>query len=317
MRKFIMMSICLACISCKVDFDFSGLESEPILYLDMNLAYDHDEGDYFLGEPFRLSGYIYAVPAVSGERELPDDLHCRVDVYRNSELIDTRDFTLLPGFEEFVSASIFDLDPGDELKVVAEADGFPTATSMVKVPLTPPMPVVSYIREDESTLRIKVTVEDDPMTEDCYAFTFHSAAFYGGDVITNADGWPMELSFGNTDETSFLDLGPFDVIWQDGNIFYGMSDHSFNGQTKTFEVNAACELPAGEGAENYHYYKVGIHKISPERLRYEAACQNKDNNVLSFIGLAPSTFAYTNITGGTGCLSCSNVLYTDWTKARR
>ena len=34
--------------------------------------------------------------------------------------------------------------------------------------------------------------------------------------------------------------------------------------------------------------------------------------MLGFIGLAPVTFAYTNVSGGSGCLSSANVSYTDW-----
>lgn len=37
-NHIIILTLSLVCISCKVDFDFSGLDGEPLLYLDMNLA---------------------------------------------------------------------------------------------------------------------------------------------------------------------------------------------------------------------------------------------------------------------------------------
>ena len=60
------------------------------------------------------------------------------------------------------------------------------------------------------------------------------------------------------------------------------------------------------------YYRVEIQRISPERLRYEIACRDKGSNILGFIGLAPVTFAYTNVSGGSGCFSAANTGYTDW-----
>lgn len=35
-NHIIILALSLVCISCKVDFDFSGLDGQPLLYLDMN-----------------------------------------------------------------------------------------------------------------------------------------------------------------------------------------------------------------------------------------------------------------------------------------
>lgn len=318
MRKFIIMSICLACISCKVDFDFSDLNSEPILCLDMNLAYDptqYEGGVIPEDVPLYLSGFVYAIPSAAGEREFPEDLYCQLDVYRNSELAYTWDGIRLDKFAGLVSADIRGLVPGDEIKVIAQAEGFPTATSTIIVPQQPPQVSVSHSRINDKTFRISFTIEDDPDTEDSYAFTFHRAIIYGAtDYIYDRPigSATLPLAFGNDNETSYLDLGPFDILWEDGEKYYGVSDRSFNGQKKTFDVNVEYELPYGDGAENYAYYRIGIHRYTPERVRYEIASRDKGSNILGFIGLSPATFAYTNVIGGTGCISSSYVSTTEW-----
>ena len=75
MRKTIILLMSLACVACKVDFDFSDLNSEPILCLDMNLEYDPTEykgGVIPDDAPLYLSGFIYAIPSAAGEREFPE-----------------------------------------------------------------------------------------------------------------------------------------------------------------------------------------------------------------------------------------------------
>ena len=319
MRKTIILLMSLVCVACKVDFDFSDLSSEPILCLDMNLEYDPTQykgGVIPDDAPLYLSGFIYAIPSAAGEREFPEDLFCRLDVYHNSELAYTWDGIRLDEFAGLVSADIRGLVPGDEIKVIAQAEGFPTATSTIIVPQQPPQVSVSHSRINNKTFRISFTIEDDPDTEDSYAFTFHRAIIYGDpdhlDAPPGPGGATLPLAFGNDNETSYLDLGPFDIIWEDGVKFYGVSDRSFNGQKKTFDVNVEYELPDGGEAENYAYYRIGIHRYTPERVKYEIACRDKGSNILGFIGLSPATFAYTNVIGGTGCISGSNVSTTEW-----
>lgn len=314
-NHIVLSLICIVCISCKVDFDFSDLESEPILCLDMNLAYDpvYYEGGVIPDDvPLYLSGFIYAIPSAAGEREFPEHLQCTMEVYHDSELVWSRDDIRLHKFEGLVLAEIYDLAPGDELKVVAMAEGFPTATSTVSVPQTPPQITVSHSSINSNLFRICFTIEDNPDSEDCYAFSFQRVSYYGGYPKPHSSGTAMDLAFGSDNENSFLGIGPFEAVWEDGERLYGISDRSFNGRKKTFEVNAEYDLPYGEDAEDYAYYRIRIHQYTPARLKYEIACNDKANNILGFIGLAPVTFAYTNISGGTGCISCSNINATEW-----
>lgn len=302
-----------ACISCKVDFDFSDLKSDPILYLDMDLRYDASSynGENTQAEmPLSLDGFIYAVPSAAGEREFQEDLRCRMDLYHNSELAFTYDDIKLHEFHGLLAGQVFGLVPGDELTVVAQAEGFPTARSTVVFPDSPPQLTISHSRINSMTFRIGMTLEDDPLTEDCYAFTFTKAYWSEGSLVPSGVS-QLEPSFGNADETGLLDIGPFEVIWEDGVKYYGISDRTFNGKQKTIELNVDYPL-MGDGMDQKSYYSIGLYRISPERMKYITACQNKENNILGFIGLAPATFAYTNVIGGTGCVSCTSYFETDW-----
>ncbi len=305
-----MLLLLLLSAGCKVDFDLRGLDSKPILCLDMHLAYE--SGEHEVGEDsyVGLNGFVYAVPSAAGEREFPEELRCLLEVYRNAELVWTRDDIMLHEFEGQVSAQIYGLTPGDELKVVARAEGFPTAYSEVTVPQNPPQMRVSHTRINQSRFRLGITIEDDPKTEDHYAFWFLKCYFYEGHLQPSGVDH-LEPSLGTSEQTTFLDTGPFEVIWQDGEKFYGLSDRGFNGQTKTIEINVDYPL-SDLTYDNNAYYKVGFCRISQERLRYETACRDKTGNVLGFMGLAPATFSYTNVIGGAGCISCANGCQTDW-----
>ena len=312
-QTIVIVLLSLSVVSCKVDFDFSELDGKPILYLDMNLTYapySYTEEAIPQDAPSSLRGYVYAVPPTAEERDFPEDLYCRMKVFHNSELVWARDNIRLNEFEGLVSADIYDIVPGDELKITAQADGFPTATSTITVPQATPQIMISHTRINASKFRISITFEDNPATEDNYAFIFEKAYWYE-DSLQPSGLERLEPSFGSSEDTSFLDLGPFNAIWEDGNKFYGISDREFNGKKKTIDINVEYPLSSPEYAE-YAYYSICIHKVSQERLRYEIACQDKGNNILGFIGLAPTTFSYTNIVGGSGCISCAYAGRTEW-----
>ena len=70
-NHIIILTLSLVCISCKVDFDFSGLDGEPLLYLDMNLAYDptsYEDGVIPEDVHLSLNGFIYAIPSAAAGR---------------------------------------------------------------------------------------------------------------------------------------------------------------------------------------------------------------------------------------------------------
>ncbi len=265
MRKssFIIIAIfCLALSACEVEFDIKGLDSEPLFLMD-----GHVRKDPFSPGGCSFQMYLYGVPSAAGDREFDKDARCSLKVYKNSELIDTKDYITISTFYGLIADFYEGVCPGDEITITAESAGFPAALSRTVIPQEPPAVDVSYSLEGND-LKIRFSFEDNAATDDAYAICFRKI-FSNRPPDDSQIGTSFDLSFGELSESSFLDIGPFDVSWEDGDRYY-------------------------------------------ERLRYEIACNDKGSNVLGFIGLSPVTFAYTNVSGGSGVFSSGNVGYSDW-----
>ena len=296
--------LCLmAFAACEVEFDFKELDGDPLFLLDGAV-----KSEPYSPSTSNFQMYLYAVPSAAGEREFSEEARCTLKVYRNSVLIDTKDYITIQSFFGLI-ADEYPVKPGDEVLVTAESAGFPTASSRTVIPQAPPAVEASFSMSGDN-LNIRFSFEDDADTDDAYAVCFRTiSSRYRPDDA--AMGTTLDLSFGNSSESSLPDSGPFDVTWEDGYRYYGIFDDSFNGRIKEFEVTAPFSFPSGDEKS---YFRIELQRISPERLRYEIACNDKSSNVLGFIGLAPVTFAYTNVSGGSGCFSSGNSGYSDWTE---
>lgn len=306
MKRKIHIAVSALCLlwatSCEVEFDFRGLDSDPLFLIDGYVKTDPSEPGT---GSFQM--YLYGVPSAAGTREFDEDARCTLKIYRNSELIDTKDYITIKDFYGLI-ADNYPADAGDEFTVTAESGGFLTASSSAVIPRKP-AEVQASGSIDGDNLRIRLSITDNAGSDDAYAVCFLTeSSFTRPD--DNYHGTWLELTFGNTPESSFMDIGPFDVSWEDGFRYYGIYDDSFEGGRKEFEVTAP--LPAIEAGKKL-YLRVEVQSVSPERLRYETACIDKANNALGFIGLAPVTFAYTNVAGGAGCFSGGYSFFTDWT----
>ena len=297
----IASALCLTVLSsCEVEFDFKELDGDPLFLIDGYIrteAYSPGTGN--------LQMYLYGVPSAAGEREFSEEARCTLKVYKNSELIDTKDYITIKDFFGLI-ADDYQVAPGDEILITAESDGFPTASSRTVIPQAPPVAETSC-SVSGGNLDIRFSFEDDAATADAYAFRFMTMTT---DRIPgeNETGYSLDLSFGTRPGSPLADPGPFDVTWEDGIRYYGINDESFNGKRKEFEISTPFELPSGGTT----YLRIEIQRISPERINYETAITDKGSNALGFIGLAPVTFAYTNIRAGSGCFSSGNSAYTDW-----
>lgn len=305
-RYNIMACICaLALTACEVEFDFGGLDGDPLFLLDGQFKVDPLNSDP--GKSSLLM-YISAVPAAAGEREFSEEARCTLKVYRNSELIDIKDYITIRDFFGLI-ADIYDAIPGDEISVTAESDGFPTASATTVIPHDPPAVDVSCSLEGKD-LKIRFSFEDNAGKGDAYAICFRRIISDSGKPDDSQIGTSVDLIFGTSPESQFLEQGPFDVTWEDGDRYYGIHDETFDGKRKEFEVTVPSfgDFPYVGKA----YFRIEIQRISPERLRYETACIDKVTNGLGFIGLAPVSFVYTNVSGGAGCFAGQNSGYTPW-----
>ena len=304
MKNYSHIITCICCLTltaCEVEFDFNGLDDAPLFLLDGNIGIttaDQETGS--------LGMYLYAVPSAAGERTFSEDARCTLKIYINSEPAEIKDYITIEPFYGYITGN-YPVKPVDEILVTAESDGFPTASARTVIPQAPPVADVSCTMEGDN-LKIRFSIEDNEGTDDAYAFCFRQTVSYNV-PSDNDPGSSLDLSFGNPEESSFSDTGPFDISWDDGWRYYGISDDSFSGGRREFEVTAPYKSPSGYGTP---YFRIEVQRISPERLRYEIACRDKRTNLLGFIGLAPVTFAYTNVSGGSGCISSYNSGGTGW-----
>ena len=301
--KIPVLCLCLtAFAACEVEFDFKELDGDPLFLLDGNIIAGHSASG---SASFQM--YLYAVPSAAGDREFSEESRCTLKVYRNSELIDVKDYITIESFYGLI-ADEYTVSPGDEVTVTAESDGFQTASASTVIPQNPPAVEMTCSRDGDN-LDVRFSLGDNAGTDDAYAFSFRTLASDGkpGD---NDPGHMVELPYGDLG-TQVMDNGPFDVVWEDGYQYYCILDDSFNGGRKEMELTFPSFPFSSDMAS---YFRIEIRRISPERLRYEIARADKGSNILGFIGLAPVTFAYTNVSGGAGCFSGVNSGYSDWIK---
>ena len=300
---------CLICLACKVEFDINGLDGEPVIFADVMVtlpSFETEDGTVIDKGYATCWTYLYAIPPTAGSQEMIDDKRFDISMYHNGDnsfrYLDIRNNT-------YNSSSIADVAPGDEFKVMISAEGLSEVTATAVVPQDSPKMTVTHDRIDGSLIRLNITIQDDPDSEDHYAFAFHKIHSEDGMPAADDSGEVLEPAFGSNQESLTYDIGPFDIIWNYFGTLYGISDSGFNGQSKTFEIN--FDYPITDPGKDF--YRVGIYRISHERYFYEISSWKKDNDMLGFMGLAPPTFAYTNVEGGTGCMSCANARYTAWT----
>lgn len=294
--------IFLAATSCEVEFDLKGLDTDPIFILDGNItATGSNPGEG------HLSMFLYAAPSAAGDRHFSEEARCTLKIYKNGEHLDTKDYITIESFYGLIADNYPDVRPGDAITLTAESEGFPTASVTTIIPPAPPA-VDVYCERSGGNVNIRFSFEDDGTSSDAYAFNFQTLA---SDHKPSEDdyGTSIELPFWDPSGSSVTDFGPFDIVWEDGIQYYGLFDDDFNGGKKEIGVSLPGDIISDMGTT---YFRIEVQRISPERLHYQIACHDKGSDILGFIGLAPVSFAYTNVRGGTGCISGINSAYTEW-----
>lgn len=291
--------------SCKVDFPLDVLDADPIMYLDALTYYDNDPA-----KSANVDIYIYAVPP-TGDRTPLKGSRCNIRTYLNDTQIDNyKDIELEP-FSGLTVSHLEDANPGDKVTVVAEGEGFSSIMAETTIPQTPKMPEIYYRKINDNLVNLRIILSDNPDTEDCYALTFYQ--FLGEKPSFDTIGNNASLAFGSPADMGVAGTGPFDVAWKDfgSQIYYGLSDTSFKGNSKSLELN--LKLDHKDGYDSY--FRVSLLSVSKEKLKYEIARYDKSSNILGSFGLAPITYAYTNVRGGAGYLGSQNSIKSEWFNA--
>ena len=203
-----------------------------------------------------------------------------------------------------------DIPGGSEVVLRASADGAEDVSSVFHMPEEMPAFEVIYT----SAPAFKFTFKDDGSTEDCYAIMVYGECTRVKDgeatvYVRACDPYEPDEDFGMETRKDYLDV---DI--NDGTA-RPWSDAEFNGQ----EVSLSLEVwTYFDGIHNSKYdevkerYKAVIYRLSPEFFKFAEAQNHLDNNMLAEIGLAPASFAYTNITNGLGLFAGVAVAETEW-----
>ncbi|MDO5442738.1 MAG: DUF4249 domain-containing protein [Bacteroidia bacterium] len=217
--------------------------------------------------------------------------------------------------------------PEDVVDVRAKAEGLAEIHATAAIPSRFPQYNFNY-----SGKAVTVEFKDDPSTEDYYGMIVycecttdsehvHKVETVGLEPTDDAEGlWGASLS------TNYLDV-PF-CGWAYGyfrTVVRVWSDDKSNGKDMKLTLNLGS---AYFGAPSYldedgkwHRdevytqtirYKLRLYRFSKEFYSYALALDNIENNRFSSIGLAPATYAYSNVENGVGILAGCSMVETDW-----
>ena len=303
MKRFVFALImsALALQGCETRFELKGMSENPKIYV-YGIAGMSDTTAIRVCKTVPLTG----VTDPADSREV-SSIELTVDgkvVTLSKADADT------PGVPKGYLWTTEDIPGGSEVVLKASADGAEDVSSVFYMPEEIPAFEVIYT----SAPAFKFTFKDDGSTEDCYAIMVYGECtrVKDGETTVNiraCDPYEPDEDFGMETRTDYLDVDMNDGtarLWP---------DTEFNGQ----EVSLSLEVwTYFDGIHNSKYdevkerYKAVIYRLSPEFFKYAEAQNHLDNNLLAEIGLAPASFAYTNVNGGLGLFAGVSVAETEW-----
>lgn len=263
-------------------------------------------------------------------------------VYKGSEFLDTAeiDFRINGVAREVKHAGentgsvmkgcwyiIDKISPEDVVEVRASAKGVDAIHAATVIP--PRFPEFSFNYTGNA---VSVKFKDDAETEDYYGMIVYCECTTESEHIhkvetlwlepsNEADGlWGARLS------TNYLDV-PF-CGWAYGyfkSIVRVWNDQKCNGKDMNLSLslgNAYFSEPGYRDEEGrWHVdipytqtirYKLRLYRFSKEFYQYAIALDNVENNRFSSMGLAPASYAFTNVENGVGILAGCSMIETEW-----
>ena len=303
MKRFVFALImsALALQGCETRFELKGMSENPKIYV-YGIAGMSDTTAIRVCKTVPLTG----VTDPSDSREV-SSIELTVD--GNPVILSKADADT-PGVPKGYWWTTEDIPGGSEIVLKASADGAEDVSSVFHMPEEMPAFEVIYT----SAPAFKFTFKDDGSTEDCYAIMVYGECTRVKDgeatvYVRACDPYEPDEDFGMETRKDYLDVDMNDGtarLWP---------DTEFNGK----EVSLSLEVwTYFDGIHNSKYdevrerYKAVIYRLSPEFFKYAEAQNHLDNNMLAEIGLAPASFAYTNIINGLGLFAGVSVAETEW-----
>lgn len=303
MKKYIFTLIvaALALQGCDTEFKLKGMSSEPKIYV-YGLVGMSDTTALRVCKTVPLSGMTD--PDMSRE---VSEISLTVDG-KKVELAKADENT--PGVPKGYWWTTDMIPGGSEVLLTAAADEAEDISSSFNMPDAFPAFEVKYT----SAPAFKITFTDDGNTDDCYAIMVlgECTRIKDGETtvtVRACEPYEPDEDFGMETRKDYLDVdmdeGPARV-WP---------DTGFNGKEVSLNLEVWAYI---DGISNSKYdevrerYKAVIYRLTPEFFRYAEAQNHLDHNTLASIGLAPASFAYTNVNGGLGLFAGAAVAETEW-----
>ena len=323
--------ILLLCASCEREFDIIDPDAGPKLYIE-SLFYDQQDTVSFT--------IIATRPATEAPQEYQIPSGMKVTVLENGEpceVLKSEDKGLPnPGYNYDVPEYRWYLkggfNAGSKVEIMAEADGYPDAYSVVYMPEKFNDFTCRVEKYSEGRAFLHIDYTDDPTTDDFYGVSvtrYSKAVLFDGTV-------DFESNYGIINQPLSDDFGEYDYpywnmqykgweTWRDM-VFWSDSRESSDGkQTFTVLISERQGPDSwlwsdsfGEGEAKgivYSSDNVYVYKLTSDTYHYLNGQWNENYNDMAGFGLAPPTYAFTNIRGGIGIfagMSVSDPHPIDW-----
>lgn len=296
--------------ACEMEFEIQDVDGNDRIYIECTASTLSDESE------ITVVG-VRSINKPSKDYQTPDGLKVRM-------IVDGKDVDLIP-VESIGNEEMFRYDgtvvPGQKFRIDVSADGFLPAYAETVVPY--PVEDFDVHLEDmgEDKYRLVVEYPDDPDTADMYGAFFMKRRVKlhqnGTFDIYEMEEYERFLHGSDDFDVStvrYMDYNGLDMaIWNDSRASTG------GRQTMEFQVSRSKDIERVEsnyfGTEQVSIcpqYRLILLKLSPEYYRYLNGQWDSDNNPLSWVGLAASTFTYTNVIGGLGVLGSFSASESDW-----
>ncbi len=320
-------------ISCEREFDIIDPNAGPKLYIE-SLFYDQQDTVAFT--------VIATRPTTEGPQEYKVPSGMKVTVLENGqprEVFKQEDkepsdpvyyYYEQPEYRWYLKGGF---QPGSKVEILAQADGYPDAYSVVHMP-EKFNDFTCRVEKYSDGRALHIDYQDDPATNDYYAVTVSRYS-----KIVRFDGTiEGETNYGIINYPVSDDFGEYDYPymymshkgWDNWRsiVFWNDSRESINGrQTFTILISEKEGPDSWEWSDSfgggdevvgtvYASDHVYVYKLTSDTYHYLNGQWNYDYNDMASFGLAPPTYAFTNIRGGIGIfagMSISEPYKIDWT----
>lgn len=329
--NYILFSLLLF-ISCEREFEIKDPKAGHKLYIE-SLFYDQQD---------TVSFTVIATRSTSEppqQYEIPSGMKITIlEDGQPREVLDDEDEGMPnPGYKYDVPEYRWYLtggfSSGSKVEIMAQADGYPDAYSVVYMPEKFNDFTCRVEKYSEGRAFLHIDYQDDPSTTDFYGVSvkrYSKAVLFDGTVDFESDygiiNQPVSDDFGEYDYPYWNMRYKGWEMWRDM-VFWNDSRESVDGkQTFTILISEkqgpdswlwSDSFGGGEiKGTVYSYDLVYVYKLTPDSYYYLNGQWNEQYNDMAGFGLAPPTYAFTNIRDGIGIfagMSVSEPYKIDWT----